>query len=142
MQDMSELENLLSEQKEDVNKPISKKMEINRNGKKFDIEISFKKLSYVRYKFIRKSCTQTRKGIPDMDFDKYRLNIVTECLTDPSVGKASLMENFKAISPEDCLVKMFSAGEITKICDIILEASGFETDPFRESVQDDEEVTE
>lgn len=140
--EFSALENLLMEEGKKADAEITSKLRIKRGGKYHTLDVKFKKISYGKYTFLRKAATKTKKGMPDFDYDKYRVSVIVECLLDPCVSKSALMESLGVVSPEQCLAKLFFAGEIVELCDLILEESGFETDPFRDSVSSDEECPE
>ena len=134
----SKLENLLLTSKSLDEDTVTSVFSIMRDGEEQKLTIRFKKLSYHRYSSLKKSVTKTRKGIPDTDYDKYRMRVVTDLMVDPNFNKKALMDSLKVMTPEQALTKVFFAGEVIQLADMILEASGFETDPFRDSVPDNE----
>lgn len=134
----SQLENLLLNAKSTAEDTVSGSLTIVRNGKNVKLDIKFKKLTYSQYSNLKKAVTKTRKGVPDTDYDKYRMRVVTDLLVDPNFNKKSLLDDMGVVTAEQGLNKFFYAGEIVELSDLILEASGFKLDPFRDSVSDNE----
>ena len=138
---ISSLEELLSKKKVDSREILKDELYLDRLGTK--IEISFRRLSYERYKFYRKQAMDLKKATFDMD--KYRMNIILSCLVDPDLSKGEFLKSLaydgedpSTINPEIALSRVFLAGEIVDIADLILKNSGFKTDPFRDYSQEGE----
>lgn len=144
---ISSLEALLSQKKVNSAEIIKQKLYFSRLGG--EVEFSFRRLSYDRYKFYRKQALDLKKG--SFDIDKYRLNVVLTCLVDPDLSKTEFLktlardgEDPSVINPETALPRIFLAGEIVAIADMIQKGSGFadSDDLFRGDLQEGEGASE
>lgn len=133
---VSSLEKLLVQKKFNSSEVLSKKFFVDRLGE--EVTISFRRLSYARYKFFKKSCVEKRKNEQIFDIDKYRVSIILECLVDPDFQKKEFLDSFGAPNGEVGISSIFLPGEIVALGEMILEESGFSEDPFRDSPENNE----
>lgn len=133
---LSSFEELLIQKRIDPQEIVTRKVYAERLG---EIEISFKRLSYRDYKMFKQQAISRKRGDASFDMDKYRNAIILNCITDPDLSKKEVQEAIGAIDDESALQKLFLAGEIVGLGDLILSESGFDQDPFRDILSDDEE---
>ena len=137
---ISSLESLLVQKRVNPDEIIKCKIFVERLGE--EIEISFKRLSYTKYKYFKRAAMERRRNVESFDVDKYRISILLDCLVDPDFQKKAFLDSFGAPNGEIGINKIFLPGEIVTIGELILKESGFSEDPFRDSLPDDEEPTE
>lgn len=135
---LSSLESLLVQKRINPEEIIKSKVFVERFNE--EIEVSFKRLSYTKYKYFKRAAIERRRNVESFDVDKYRISIILDCLVDPDFQKKAFLDSFGAPNGEVGINKIFLPGEIVTLGEIILKESGFSEDPFRDSLQNDEEV--
>lgn len=133
---ISSLESLLVKNRVNPEEIIKRKLYVSRFGT--EIELSFKRLSYTKYKYFKRAAIERKRGNETFDVDKYRQAIVLECLIDPDFTKKEFLDSFGAPNGEVGVNMIFLPGEIVSIGEAILKESGFDEDPFRDDLSDDE----
>ena len=136
---LSSLESLLVQKRVNPDEILKCKIFVERFGE--EIEVSFKRLSYTKYKYFKRAAIERRRNVESFDIDKYRVSIVLDCLVDPDFQKKAFLDSFGAPNGEVGINKIFLPGEIVTLGEVILKESGFSEDPFRDGLPDDEEVT-
>lgn len=136
---LSSLESLLVQKRINPEEIIKSKVFVERLND--EIEVSFKRLSYTKYKYFKRAAIERRRNVESFDVDKYRISIILDCLVDPDFQKKAFLDSFGAPNGEVGINKIFLPGEIVTLGEIILKESGFSEDPFRDSLQNDEEAT-
>jgi hypothetical protein len=134
---LSSLENLLVQKRINPDEILKCKIFVERLNE--EIEISFKRLSYTKYKFFKRAAIERRRNVESFDIDKYRVSIILDCLVDPDFQKKAFLDSFGAPNGEVGINKIFLPGEIVTLGEIILKESGFSEDPFRDGLSNDEE---
>ena len=137
---LSELEALLSQKRIDPNEVVTRKFFAKRLGG--PVEISFRRLSYRVYKSVKQLAIVRTKRSENFDLDKYRVNIILSCLTNPDFSKKEFLDSFGAFDGEDGVKKIFLPGEIASLGEMILDESGFIEEPFRDELPEDEGTSE
>ncbi len=136
---LSSLENLLMQKRVNPDEVLKFKLYVERLGE--EIEISFKRLSFQKYKYFKRAAIERRRNVENFDVDKYRVSIILDCLVDPDFQKKEFLDSFGAQNGEVGINKIFLPGEIVSLSDIVLKESGFSEDPFRNSLSNDEETS-
>lgn len=136
---LSSLESLLVQKRVNPDEILKCKIFVERFGG--EIEVSFKRLSYTKYKYFKRAAIERRRNVESFDIDKYRVSIILECLVDPDFQKKAFLDSFGAPNGEVGINKIFLPGEIVTLGEMILKESGFSEDPFRDGLPDDEEAT-
>lgn len=136
---LSSLESLLVQKRVNPDEILKCKIFVERFGE--EIEVSFKRLSYTKYKYFKRAAIERRRNVESFDIDKYRVSIILECLVDPDFQKKAFLDSFGAPNGEVGINKIFLPGEIVTLGEMILKESGFSEDPFRDGLPDDEEAT-
>ncbi len=134
---LSSLENLLVQKRINPDEILKCKIFVERLNE--EIEISFKRLGYTKYKFFKRAAIERRRNVESFDIDKYRVSIILDCLVDPDFQKKAFLDSFGAPNGEVGINKIFLPGEIVTLGEIILKESGFSEDPFRDGLSNDEE---
>lgn len=137
---LSELEALLSQKRIDPNDVVKRKFIAKRLGG--PVEIEFRRLSYRAYKFAKQAAIVRNKRSENFDLDKYRVNIILDCLVNPDFSKKEFLDSFGAIDGEEGIKKIFLPGEIAALGELILDESGFVDEPFRDELPEDEGTAE
>lgn len=137
---VTSLESLLAQKKIDPYEKLTARIYVSRLGE--TIEITFKRLTYQKYKYFKKSALVGKRGEETFDIDKYRNGVVLDCLLDPDFSKKEFLDSFGAPNGEVGLNMVFLPGEIVTIGEIILRESGFDDKPFQSGVSDNEESAE
>lgn len=137
---VTSLESLLAQKKIDPNEKVTARIHVSRLGE--TIEVTFKRLTYKKYKYFKQSALVGKRGEETFDIDKYRNSVVLDCLLDPDFSKKEFLDSFGAPNGEVGLNMIFLPGELVAIGEIILRESGFDDKPFQPGVSDDEESTE
>lgn len=135
---LSSLESLLVQKRVNPDEILKCKIFVERFGE--EIEVSFKRLSYTKYKYFKRAAIERRRNVESFDIDKYRVSIILECLVDPDFQKKAFLDSFGAPNGEVGINKIFLPGEIVTLGEMILKESGFSEDPFRDGLPDDEEA--
>jgi len=135
---LSSLENLLVQKRINPDEILKCKIFVERLNE--EIEISFKRLGYTKYKFFKRAAIERRRNVESFDIDKYRVSIILDCLVDPDFQKKAFLDSFGAPNGEVGINKIFLPGEIVTLGEIILKESGFSEDPFRDGLSNDEEL--
>lgn len=136
--ELSSLESLLVQKRVNPDEILKCKIFVERFGE--EIEVSFKRLSYTKYKYFKRAAIERRRNVESFDIDKYRVSIILECLVDPDFQKKAFLDSFGAPNGEVGINKIFLPGEIVTLGEMILKESGFSEDPFRDGLPDDEEA--
>lgn len=137
---LSSLEGLLVQNKINPNEVFKCKIFVERLNE--EIEVSFRRLSYQKYKNFKRAAIERRRNVESFDADKYRVSILLDCLVDPDFQKKAFLDSFGAPNGEVGIPMIFLPGEIVTLGEIILKESGFSEDPFRDGLSDDEESDE
>lgn len=137
---ISNLESLLASKRVNPDETIKATFFVERFNQ--EVEISFKRLSYSKYKYYKRAATERKRGVEVFDGDKYRSSIILDCLVDPDFTKKEFLDTFGAPNGEVGLNMIFLPGEIISIGELILKESGFSEDPFRDQLPDNEETTD
>lgn len=135
---LSSLESLLVQKRVNPDEILKCKIFVERFSE--EIEVSFKRLSYTKYKYFKRAAIERRRNVESFDIDKYRVSIILECLVDPDFQKKAFLDSFGAPNGEVGINKIFLPGEIVTLGEMILKESGFSEDPFRDGLPDDEEA--
>lgn len=137
---VTSLESLLAQKKIDPNEKLTARIYVSRLGEA--IEITFKRLTYKKYKYFKQAALVGKRGEETFDIDKYRNGVVLDCLIDPDFSKKEFLDSFGAANGEVGLNMIFLPGELVAIGEVILRESGFDDKPFQSGVSDDEETSE
>lgn len=126
---------LLSADKSKFTEQETKTIELKRltklTGTKF--EISVKSISHREYKDIYSRANKIgKKGVVKMDLALTSELILIAGIVDPDLKNEKLLKHFGCYSANELIDKLFTAGEITLISDIILEISGITDDEIDE----------
>ena len=137
--ELSSLESLLVQKRVNPEEVLKCKIFVERFGS--EIEVSFKRLSYTKYKYFKRAAIERKRGIESFDADKYRISIILDCMVDPDFQKKEFLDAFGAPNGEVGINKIFLPGEIVTLGEVILKESGFNEDPFRDGLSDNEDPT-
>lgn len=106
-------------------------------GEPFLVEC--KAINGQRYNDIQKNAVRiSKKGeFQDLDTGKTKTLTVLEGIVEPNLKREDLQQHYKAATPKELLYKMFLAGEVDDIYNLILDLSGFEGNSDEESLEDE-----
>lgn len=68
------------------------------------------------------------KRTKELDEDKFGALMITESCINPDFSNDALKEKYGASTAEDCVKNALLAGEIAKLSNAVLDASGFDDD--------------
>ena len=136
---VSSLESLLVNKRPNPDEVLKCKIFVERLGE--EIEVSFKRLSYTKWKYSKKAAIERRRSGDNLDVDKYRISVILDCLVDPDFQKKEFLDSFGAPNGEVGINRIFLPGEIVTLGEMILKESGFSEDPFRDGIPRDDDST-
>ena len=134
---MSLIDKLLQMDKAKLMEVPTKEMEITRltelMGAPFKVKC--KAIDGERYAEIQRAGVDiTKKGsIKSLNIIEMHVLTVIDGVVEPSMKDAKLLQHFGCVTPKELVKKLFLAGEIADLNNIITELSGYEKD------EDDEE---
>ena len=134
---MSLIDKLLQMDKAKLMAMPTKEMEITRltelMGAPFKVKC--KAIDGERYAEIQRAGVDiTKKGsIKSLNIFEMHVLTVIDGVVEPSMKDAKLLQHFGCVTPKELVKKLFLAGEIADLNNIITELSGYEKD------EDDEE---
>ena len=95
---VSSLESLLVNKRPNPDEILKCKIFVERLGE--EIEVSFKRLSYTKWKYFKKAAIERRRSGDNLDVDKYRISVILDCLVDPDFQKKEFLDSFGAPNGE------------------------------------------
>lgn len=105
--------------------PVSERIK-DKNGKLFEFEI--KSISQREVRALRTKHTKiNKKGRQETDNEALNEEIVIECTVNPNLKDAESIKAMGCTTPSQYLNKVLLAGEVTNLCQAILDFSGFGT---------------
>lgn len=94
--------------------------------KRLDIDVTLRALTGDEIFKIRDRCTiRNKTGVEQFDNGKFNSLLVATAIIKPDLKNKKLLEAYNVITPEELVKKLFLAGELIQLVDIVLDLSGY-----------------
>lgn len=136
---MSLIDKLLQMDSKTITEMPKKEMALPRLSKIMgeEFKITCQAIDGERYADIQKSAIELNKkgGVRDINLFDMQVLTIIDGVIEPSLKDKKLMKHFGCVTPKELAKKLFLAGEIADISNVIQELSGYD-----KSEDDEEEV--
>ncbi len=121
---------ILDNEEEILRKLIPLKDEVPKKTihiKRLDIDVVLRALTGDEIFKIRDRCTirNPKTGVEQFDNGKFNALLVATAIEKPNLKNKKLLDAYNVVSPEELVKKLFLAGELIQLVDIILDLSGY-----------------
>lgn len=99
---------------------------------RFGIPVTLKGLTSKQVDNLREQYTERKtvkgKTIEKLDAEMFNAGLIAAATVSPNWGAQQLLTKYKASGPEEVIRRLFLAGELDALSDIVLDLSGFNID--------------
>ena len=136
---MSLIDKLLQMDKSKLMEMPTKEVEFERLTKLLDepFNVKCKAIDGERYADIQRSAVDLNKkgGLRDINLFEMQVLTVIDGVVEPSLKDKRLLAYFGCVTPKELVKKLFLAGEIAELSNIITELSGYDKDEDEEALK-------
>lgn len=136
---MSLIDKLLQMDKSKLMEMPTKEVEFERLTKLLGepFKVKCKAIDGERYADIQRSAVDLNKkgGLRDINLFEMQVLTVIDGVVEPSLKDKRLLAYFGCVTPKELVKKLFLAGEIAELSNIITELSGYDKDEDEEELK-------